>query len=410
MRLLLEYNQGDPKKYAPIAELLALHHESKKNWYVARDFWELQAKWYRNSGDQANETLALEKLSIAYVKEADDVIQIRSEYRVAAHHIQSAIEALWKVPNSKDRQNELHKILLEYQEKSIPELGHISGEIDLTRPVENAISTIKGKTFLDALFSLAQLASPAKKSEIEQFVDKLVGDSPLMALLPVSQVNSKGKVVAQKPSMLSDNPEIAAQAKEAEMHSWAMREQQATGMVIHAARAHFMSEHNPTLEDILTIVSHNPLVPPGREQIFSRGILFGIQGDYLAALHFLIPQLENSIRHVLNNSGVITSGLNQEGIQEEFDLKKLLTLPETTKVFGEDLVFNLQGVFVDRFGANFRNLFAHGLLETGNFQSSHGAYIWCVLLRLCCLPMIIEQQEGKAVPETPVIESGEEES
>jgi hypothetical protein len=57
----------------------------------------------------------------------------------------------------------------------------------------------------------------------------------------------------------------------------------------------------------------------------------------------LIPQLENSIRYVLRQRNVIVSGLDAaSGIEEDYDLNRLLYMPELQDILGEDTVFNLR--------------------------------------------------------------------
>jgi hypothetical protein len=164
-------------------------------------------------------------------------------------------------------------------------------------------------------------------------------------------------------------------------------------MVVNNACVQILFDHSPSLKDFLELSSNNPFVPPGREIIYARGLLAGLQGDFLEALHLLIPQIENSLRYLLNRQGVVTSGLDAEGIQEEYDLNVLLGMHELEQILGEDLVFDLQGTLISRFGSNFRNLMAHGLLEQQAFYSHPAIYIWWLLLRICCLPHIVAQHD-----------------
>src|SRR5205085_4063897 len=77
---------------------------------------------------------------------------------------------------------------------------------------------------------------------------------------------------------------------------------------IEPARQHILSEHYVRVQDFLPFVSDSPFIRPGREWIIARGLYAGLQGDFLTAVHFLIPQLEDSIRYILSRLGVITSG------------------------------------------------------------------------------------------------------
>ena len=58
------------------------------------------------------------------------------------------------------------------------------------------------------------------------------------------------------------------------------------------------------------------------------------------------------------------------------------------EIFGEDMVFHLQRLLVDPLGANLRNKMAHGMMSFGEFFSISVAYLYWLILRLVCLPVI----------------------
>ena len=125
-----------------------------------------------------------------------------------------------------------------------------------------------------------------------------------------------------------------------------------------------------------------------------------MEGDYLVALHLLVSQVEDSLRYLLERQREITSKLDADGIQEVMDLNELLRLPALLPILGQDLVFEMEGMFVDRFGSNFRNKLAHGLLYSGDFYTDQATYIWWSILRLCCLPLIKLQAENSQAQES----------
>jgi hypothetical protein len=395
IKLLLEYGLGDFQKLAKSAESCAVNAEVNKNWYVAGHYWEIKAKVHRLAKEVDQEYKALHMLVNTYVEIAEISLSQTNGFSVAAHHLQSAIEVLRRIPDTKELQDKLHGRMLYYQKKSTEELGHITSEtIDLTEHVENAIAAVKGKSFMEAVFSLALFTKPVSRKSIAELVDEMAAQSPLSSLLTSNMINSDGKVVGKRSSMLAGTAEQLEEAKEAEMFHWASFEQSMIGKVVDYARQYLLTEHNPSIQDIFEIVRNNPFVPPGRELIFARGLLSGLNGDLLSAIHLLVPQLENSIRYILNGGGIITSSLSPDGIQEEFELNKLLDMPETTRVFHEDLLFGLRGTLTSRFGRNFRNLLAHGLLDYDHFLSYDAVYIWWLVLKICCMP-IINQKESK---------------
>ncbi|WP_369707395.1 DUF4209 domain-containing protein [Desulfosarcina sp. BuS5] len=58
-------------------------------------------------------------------------------------------------------------------------------------------------------------------------------------------------------------------------------------------------------------------------------------------------------------------------------------------------MFDLQGLLVERMGANLRNRMAHGLMDYASFFSIHVSYLWAITLRLCCWHIIVSKvREG----------------
>jgi hypothetical protein len=109
-------------------------------------------------------------------------------------------------------------------------------------------------------------------------------------------------------------------------------------------------------------------------------------GDFLVAAHILIPQIEHSVRHILfQQHNVVPSGLDNDGVQNEFDLNKTLYFPAAEKAFGEDTLFDLRGLLVEHTGSNFRNLMAHGMLEHVQFHMPEAVYVWWMSLHLTYL-------------------------
>jgi hypothetical protein len=161
-------------------------------------------------------------------------------------------------------------------------------------------------------------------------------------------------------------------------------------------------EHSPRVNDFLAIVSNHPLVPEGRETLYAKGLQAGMRSELDIATHFLIPQFEHSVRYVLAQRGIITSSIDQEGIQQEYDLNRMLYMPIAKEIFGEDVLFHLQRLLVDPLGANLRNKMAHGMMSFGEFFSISVAYLYWLILRLVCLPVIayLRQQAAEKASAT----------
>jgi hypothetical protein len=136
-----------------------------------------------------------------------------------------------------------------------------------------------------------------------------------------------------------------------------------------------------SLDDLSFIVDENPFIPQGREPLYARGLLAGLHGDPVIAAYLLIPQLENSLRHLLKQHGFIAS--KSEVIQDDYLLNKVLYSPDLKEVLTEDIILILKGLLVERMGANIRNEICHGLFDYSQFFQPQITYIWWLTLYLC---------------------------
>lgn len=153
------------------------------------------------------------------------------------------------------------------------------------------------------------------------------------------------------------------------------------GRVVPALET-MLAEHRLRLRDFEGICNQSSIVPPQRSRAFAKALFSGYELDFDSAIHRLVPQIENMVRYHLKAAGAVTTVLDKEGIEAEVNLGTLLDKPEALLVFGEDLVFEMQAMFCESRGPNFRHHLAHGLLEDKDFETAFSVYAWCLALRL----------------------------
>jgi hypothetical protein len=211
----------------------------------------------------------------------------------------------------------------------------------------------------------------------------MVDDFPLQSLFNHARLNEQGKVVARTPGQRLGDAETRQSAMRAAMlqHA-AVRHFMLGQAVIEPARQAIVQEHEATAESIVPLLEDSPFVPEDRRVLYSLGLAAGFRRDYRTAAHLLVPQLENSVRHILASNGAIVSGLDSEGIQRERDLNALLFDDITKAVFTAGIAFDLQALLVDQAGANFRNRLAHGLLSDSASNSPEAAYTFWMAMHL----------------------------
>ncbi len=374
-------------------ESLARTFEGDGDLHRARDYFDNSSKWYASAGDKAKSTEMTICHAEAFVKEA--IARTATEQpsnMVAASLYEKAIQILRTIPkadrpalNVDERIAELHKSLNEAGQLSLNEMGVISSDgIDITQMVEAAKSAVSEKTPIDALKAFANLSQGMRISEMQDSAIKQLKQHPLSSLFGGTYMSRDGRVIAKTNGINFDetldgnHPNVQASVMQNHGIHLTLIVQ---GNVLPALEILHL-EHRIREVDFLSIVKQSPIVPPGRELFFAKGLYSGYSHDYVTALHLLSPQIENLVRYHLKNAGAKTSTLDSCGIENENGLSTLVALPEMKTVFGDDLTFEIKALFCDPLGANLRNEVAHGLVDHNACNSLHGVYAWWLTLRL----------------------------
>jgi hypothetical protein len=390
MELLLEYRLGNPSTYVQLSETAAKRAEATQDWRRARTHWEVKAKWHARASDPKSERECLILAAETYVREADKAVSGDSpSYMVAAAHLQSAVEAFRRISGCEKRREELHKRLLRAQERSVSEMRPVSVELDITHFIEQAQGAVRGKSLIEALVALALIHRSPSAPDLKERARKMSEEFVFSSLIPKRLVDALGRTTDVRPDIHSSDPAEAEAGLLFEALNLANQERgYIVAAVLDPARQQIALEHRVRPHDLLPVLSNNPFVPPDREILFARGLAAGFEGDWILAGHALIPQIENSLRYVLDQHDVITSGLTSKGVQDVRLLNNLLERSELVSILGEDLIFDLRGLLVEDAGANLRNLIAHGLVDASQFSSAPIVYAWWLTLRLCLWPVI----------------------
>jgi hypothetical protein len=397
--LIEKQKVGDPARWGKHAESLAKRCDQTGKAFFARRYWDYAQLLWRAAGNDTSAKAAGVAAAETYVAEADAALaRKRPSYGSAGSCLAQAIDALRKAGGSKKRIGVLKRRMLSYQRQSVRpesgEYGGISKEFDISSMVAAAREGVAGKSLRDALLWLACAASPLVKQKLREQTVKSMQQDPFVHLIAAVVTDHEGKPIARKPSASPMSQEELDEAVTAQMWMDAKlnRELVAQGLLLPAIDT-ILREHEPRLRDLAFLVLHSPLVPAGREDLFARGLLAGLRKDFVEAAHYLLPQIENSIRHVLTQRGVIASGLNNDLLQSNFGLKTLLVeMTQTEKVFGEDFVFDLRGLLIEKLGSNLRNEFAHGLISFHGFHSPDVVYFWGQCLRFAALPVLAHEE------------------
>jgi hypothetical protein len=291
------------------------------------------------------------------------------------------IAALRRLKNQKDRVSSLLARYKELQRLGVSEMKPIGAKVDLTDCVAAARKQVTGLSLDQAVLALADIlpipSVDALRKDVLASAKTFISDQ----LMPTVLVNDEGAPLAGFAPLDSDADEANPDLK-----SRMFRDLRRSRVVdifgfIDPVRDQIVHEHVITVQPFLRLASLSEFIPPSRESIWALGLQAGMMGDFLTATHVLVPQVEHSIRTLLVRSGTVPVVWTKEGYEELPDLNAVLRDHQTTKILGEDLVFVMTAVFVNRFGGNLRNDLAHGLLETSAFYGETAVYAWWLLLK-----------------------------
>lgn len=391
MDILLKLEEGDKASYAQLSENLARQFTSAGDWRFSQEYWRVAKTWHlRLKNDSEAQRCQLEAAECD-VSNAEGILSQGGQSMSAAHWMSRGLEALRQAKASPDRIREVHAKLLEVQQSSTKEMGvvefsedQIPGmKEDRERTQEAAAAMVANLSVEDALERFACVFRPTDFRALKKRDEEQAQEGFLSRFFGASMMDASGKVTDHMPGISPCEEEDAEVTRKRLVQSartvdWNI----AVVWRIEPVRAQIIQEHPLRTGDLWYLVRDNPFIPPGHEGIYLKGIQAGFFGDWLVSMHLLVPQMESSIRFVLQQHGIITSKMSSEGIQEDFDLNKLLWMEEVEQIFGQNILFDLRGILIERFGCNLRNELAHGLMPEGAFYTAEAPYFWWLVLHL----------------------------
>lgn len=389
--LLLKNHYIPSEKYLKLAEDIYSKSLSVKDYSTCENLCDLLILWYLRLKDTDREKqYRIEKANLQ-VTIGDEVAE-QENFMVSVHYYKEAFDMYRKIGGFEATISELRKKIKEYQLKFPETMQAIETIIQIPNFAKQSLEVIQGKNKQDAILAFALSFWTPKKKSLRESV--LNNPSVLLNLVNQEIVDEQGRTIAK--ANYSDSEETAEKNLQAQMHTFAnIFHGFIAEMCIKPGLEILTFEHSVSEEDILFLVNNNPFIPYDRRLLYLKGLIAGFKYDFITSSHILIPQVENSLRLLLNNIGVITTTQDSNGIEEERDLGWLLENESLISILGENTVFDLSGLLISRFGFNLRNKLAHGLIKSDDFDSSPMVYFWCLILRICASPYFEMYEKGK---------------
>jgi len=378
----LDYSISDPAIIAAEAESLV---PEQSDLHMQHALWHIAGRAHRRAKRQAECDRCL-------LCAAECLVSVAGKGAGSAmfetHWLEQAIGELHHIANTKERRRQLKHQLVDAQSRIIDEMSHFSHSDDISEIVASAQAAVLGKTLMHAIRALVTISVSPKPEDLERIARDVIEQNPLSSIFASTTYDNDGKPVHRDRGMEGSWEDGGVQRQIAQ--SERIRRSVTAQGQIETARLAIISEHFIGEDVVGLICLHSPFVPRDRAALFASGILHFFQGDMIAALHTLVPQLENSLRHVLRLHGHDVTKLNDDLTQEDLSFSVLLERlrRELDAIFGSHMVTDLDNVFNHRGGPNLRNRTAHGLVTEWEPYGHDGTYACWLILQLCCIPLL----------------------
>lgn len=381
--LLEEFRSGEPKLLADIGLKAAERHHRAGELDMAREYYGIAARLLRRVPDARAELAAQKAAAETFVEQAE-AEETQGNYMASRHLWEQAIQAFRTLPDGKARVPELHQRLNAAGKETLKLMRPVGTTIDLTEEVEAVGKAMSGLGLIDAVLTLALICPVLDPENLRKEVEENERLFPLASMFGSETSDAQGRTIHKAPGLSSSDSAGRQSAVLDRMQRAAALERDfRCHAFILPAWWKLLEEHVVTEETIASLLTGSRFIPEDRMDLFAQGFAAAFRRDFVTALHLLIPQIEHSLRLFLASAGIIASNIDEEGIQEEWPLGRVLATPKLEQILTPLLVFELRGLLVEKGGANLRNRMAHGMMAPSDFNTAPVLYLCWLLLRIC---------------------------
>ena len=358
----------------------------KQQFHIVEKYLELAAKLFKKSGNAEDSYKSLALLSQAIENHGD--YRKNESAMVANSFYKLALQRYREIPNLYRNTLQIDQKLDTVQDKITQsgllitdELQLISTkQMNISELQEQSINHVKDKqTAFESLLYFSGVSSCNFES-IWKSTENNINNSPISSLFGATSVSLDGRKISSIPPLNGDNKDEVI--LKTAIKNFGIHMHLAVEGCILPALEQIQKEHLFPKEFLIQLCKLSAIVPDKREILVANALYQGFGWDFRSAIHLLAPQVENIVRQLLKQNGLVTTHTDQDGIENEMGLSSLVNMEQARGILGDDLWFELQAVFTDSLSANLRNEVGHGLLDDDTSNSLYSVYAWWMILRL----------------------------
>ena len=339
-------------------------------------------KFCKINSDDYWKTYQLE--ASVYIKQAEyrtDSRFVMSNYYNKAYQTYLKIENNYRIQIiTEDELKTLKDIILETQKSSLDDMISIkSPEIDIAPFINETEKNITHKSFMKAISYFANIKLIANYTELLEEAKETQKSFPLQ--------NRLAKVIYNKKGQKKDSFVYNANQNEYEMYLHNMIQTNQvdislkTKCHIYPALTILLKEYNESItKEFLYEIVRILQIDQTTELLIVEGLYYGFRKEFVAAIHILIPQIENILRNLILPTDNSLVNIDKDGKDTYKGLNTILSeeyRESMWKQIGPDIYIDLKTLLDDeKGGLNLRNDLSHGLLSYDECNSVYSIYLW----------------------------------
>ena len=345
------------------------------------------ARHYRKRQQAADMRRVLVTYAAAYLRKVEGAKAL-----VASSWLRQVHETLL----SFNLREEAETVLLHYREvakRTSDELHPMTASVTIEREqVEEFLNEMTNGEWDDVFGRLVAYYLPRREDEQKRMEELMRGR--LLGLVSQTVLGHDGRAVAGVGPLAAD-PEgnlVRQVAQTMNFVTWSLR----------AVVERLTEVRNLGVENVTAFVYQSPVMDTAKRPIVETGLRAYLSGDWLVAVHLLVPQIEDTVRRLVGMTGgqTMKKGRNDGVLLRNLD--ELLRDETAERILEADATFYLRVLLTDQRGWNVRNDVAHGITPLEQFTAAPADRLFHALLLLGSLrAMATGASEGEtAEPRT----------
>jgi hypothetical protein len=213
------------------------------------------------------------------------------------------------------------------------------------------------------------------EDDFRRMVEENAANAPLHARISITIMDASGFTAATIGSVKDDMPGRILSAAATFIG--------ASAPWLHQALEQAKSKWQIDVEALLAFLVQSPLYPPHAHGLLRAGLDAWFVGDFVKAVHVLVPQVEAALREMLKTMGESPMKPNsREGGFETLGMGTVLMTESFKTKVHPTFRLHLRALYTSPKGINLRNKLAHGLAGPDAFGQGMANWVVHTLLAI----------------------------